>query len=44
MKIVILGDTHFGARGDSLDFHKHFENQTSHLFFDKYDSHISLEY
>jgi DNA repair exonuclease SbcCD nuclease subunit len=25
MKLCILGDTHFGARGDSLDFHKYFE-------------------
>ena len=30
MKLCILGDTHFGARGDSLDFHKYFEK-----FYDK---------
>ena len=24
MKIAILGDTHFGARGDSQDFHNFF--------------------
>ena len=33
MKIVILGDTHFGARGDSLDFHKHFEKFYDEVFF-----------
>ena len=33
MKIVILGDTHFGARGDSLDFHKHFEKFYNEVFF-----------
>lgn len=30
MKICILGDTHFGARGDSLDFHGYFKK-----FYDK---------
>ena len=30
MKLCILGDTHFGARGDSLDFHKYFAK-----FYDK---------
>lgn len=25
MKLCILGDTHFGARGDSLDFHRYFQ-------------------
>ena len=25
MKLCILGDTHFGARGDSVDFHNFFE-------------------
>lgn len=29
-KIAILGDTHFGARSDSLDFHNYFK-----LFYDK---------
>ena len=33
MKIVILGDTHFGARGDSLDFHKFFEKFYVEIFF-----------
>jgi DNA repair exonuclease SbcCD nuclease subunit len=33
MKICILGDTHFGARGDSLDFHKYFENFYSEVLF-----------
>jgi len=33
MKICILGDTHFGCRGDSLDFHKYFEKFYSEVFF-----------
>lgn len=33
MKIVILGDTHFGARGDSLDFHRYFEKFYDEVFF-----------
>jgi DNA repair exonuclease SbcCD nuclease subunit len=33
MKICILGDTHFGARGDSLDFHKYFEKFYDEVFF-----------
>jgi len=33
MKICILGDTHFGARGDSLDFHKYFEHFYDEVFF-----------
>ena len=33
MKIVILGDTHFGARGDSLDFHKFFSKFYEEVFF-----------
>jgi DNA repair exonuclease SbcCD nuclease subunit len=33
MKLIILGDTHFGARGDSLDFHKFFEKFYSEIFF-----------
>lgn len=32
-KVVILGDTHFGARGDSLDFIKYFEKFYSEIFF-----------
>jgi DNA repair exonuclease SbcCD nuclease subunit len=33
MKIVILGDTHFGARGDSLDFHRYFKRFYDEIFF-----------
>ncbi len=33
MKIAILGDTHFGARGDSLDFHKYFQKFYQEVFF-----------
>jgi len=33
MKICILGDTHFGARGDSLDFHKYFAKFYDEVFF-----------
>ena len=33
MKICILGDTHFGARGDSLDFHNYFEKFYNEVLF-----------
>ena len=33
MKMAILGDTHFGARGDSLDFHRYFEKFYDEVFF-----------
>jgi len=33
MKIAILGDTHFGARGDSLDFHRYFKRFYDEVFF-----------
>ena len=33
MKICILGDSHFGCRGDSLDFHKYFEKFYGEVFF-----------
>lgn len=33
MKVCVLGDTHFGARGDSLDFHKYFEKFYLEVFF-----------
>jgi len=33
MKMVILGDTHFGMRGDSLIFHKHYEKFYETVFF-----------
>jgi len=32
-RIVILGDTHFGARGDSIDFHRHFKKFYDEIFF-----------
>ena len=33
MKIAILGDTHFGMRGDSIPFHKHYELFYENIFF-----------
>ena len=33
MKLCILGDTHFGARGDSLDFHLYFEKFYNEVLF-----------
>ena len=33
MKLCILGDTHFGARGDSLDFHNYFRKFYDDCFF-----------
>lgn len=33
MKLCILGDTHFGARGDSLDFHNYFKKFYDEIFF-----------
>jgi len=33
MKLCILGDTHFGARNDSLEFHKYIEKFYTNLFF-----------
>lgn len=33
MKLCVLGDTHFGARGDSLDFHRYFEKFYDDVFF-----------
>ena len=33
MKICVLGDTHFGMRGDSLDFHKYLEKFYENVFF-----------
>jgi hypothetical protein len=35
MKIAILGDAHFGARSDSIAFHKHMEKFYSEFFFPK---------
>jgi hypothetical protein len=32
-KVAILGDTHIGVRGDSLDFHNYFEKFYSNIFF-----------
>jgi DNA repair exonuclease SbcCD nuclease subunit len=33
MKLCILGDSHFGARADSLDFHKYFQKFYDEVFF-----------
>lgn len=33
MKVAILGDTHFGARNDSLIFHEHFRKFYEEVFF-----------
>ena len=33
MKICVLGDCHFGMRGDSLDFHKYIERFYENVFF-----------
>lgn len=33
MKIAILGDTHFGMRGDSLEFHQHYKKFYDNVFF-----------
>jgi DNA repair exonuclease SbcCD nuclease subunit len=33
MKICILGDTHFGMRGDSLDFHKYMDKFYTNTLF-----------
>lgn len=33
MKICILGDTHHGMRGDSLDFHRYYEKFYSEVMF-----------
>jgi len=33
MKIAILGDTHFGVRGDSIAFHNHYRKFYSETFF-----------
>lgn len=39
MKIAILGDTHFGARNDSLIFHKYFEKFYGEVFFPYLEEH-----
>ena len=33
MKICLLGDTHFGMRGDSLEFHKYIKKFYDNIFF-----------
>lgn len=33
MKICILGDTHFGMRGDSLEFHNYYKKFYNDIFF-----------
>lgn len=32
-KIIILGDTHFGVRGDSIEFHKYYQKFYDNIFF-----------
>jgi DNA repair exonuclease SbcCD nuclease subunit len=38
-KIVILGDTHFGVRGDSLKFHKYYERFYEEFLFPYMEEH-----
>jgi DNA repair exonuclease SbcCD nuclease subunit len=33
MKLCILGDTHFGMRGDSLEFHRYYQKFYDEVFF-----------
>ena len=33
MKIAILGDTHFGVRGDSIKFHDYYRKFYENEFF-----------
>lgn len=42
-KIAVLGDTHFGARGDSPHFHKHFKRFYEEFFF-PYLKENNIEY
>ena len=39
MKMIILGDTHFGLRGDSLNFHRYYEKFFDEVFFPFIDEH-----
>jgi len=39
MKIAILGDTHFGARGDSPIFHNYFKKFYDEIFFPYLEKH-----
>ena len=39
MKIAILGDTHFGMRGDSLAFHNHYREFYTKVFFPYIEEH-----
>lgn len=39
MRLVVLGDTHFGVRGDSLHFHNYFEKFYREVFFPYLDAH-----
>ena len=39
MKVALLGDTHFGARGDSPIFHQFFEDFYKQVFFPYLDEH-----
>jgi hypothetical protein len=38
-KIVILGDTHFGVRNDSVNFHRYYEKFYTDIFFPYIDKH-----
>lgn len=39
MKIAILGDTHFGVRGDSIKFHEYYEKFYTNQFFPYLQEH-----
>lgn len=43
MRIALLGDTHFGARGDNPQFHKHFQKFYDNVFF-PYLEENNIEY
>ena len=39
MKIALLGDTHFGARGDNIHFHRYFKKFYDNVFFPYLEEH-----
>jgi len=39
MQVCILGDTHFGMRGDSLEFHEHYRKFYETVFFPFLEKH-----
>ena len=43
MKIAILGDTHFGMRGDSIAFHNHYRDFYLNTFFPYLEEHNITE-